>query len=189
MVIKKPNKYLVIALILCIILCIIFSLFIPTRMFFLNQKHNPNIDTDNLSFAYMELKNKFNSGQENRNNSNVLNTNEYRSVYENEDGSTIMIFVYDSSLNDEIDALKEMAVIKHTDGDVSIWANEMEPTRVDWFMPIIGVTGAFVMQNKYDNEVILVHYSIRDFEGFSAVFPKYPDFDIISYLLSCNILV
>ena len=185
MVIKKPNKYLVVAL----VLCIIFSLFIPTRMFFLNQKHNPNIDTDNLSFAYRELKNKLNSGQENRNDNNVLSTNEYRSVYENEDESTIMIFVYNSSLNDEIDALKETAVIKHTDGDVSIWASEMEPTRVAWFLPIIGVTGEFVMKNKYDNEVILVHYCIRDFEGFSAVFPKYPEFDIISYLLSCNVLV
>lgn len=185
LVIKKPHKSLVIVL----ILCIIFSLFIPTRMFLLNQKRNPNIDTDNLSFAYMELKNKLNSGQENRNDSNVLSTNEYRSVYRNEDESTIMIFVYDSSLNDEIDVLKETAVVKHTDGDVSIWASEMEPTSVAWFTPIIGVSGEFVMQNKYDNEVILVHYCIKDFDGFSAVFPEYPEFDIISYLLSCNALV
>lgn len=184
LVIKKTHKSLVIAF----ILCFVFSLFIPMRMFLLNQKRNPNIDTDNLSFAYMELKNKLNSGQENRNDSNVLITNEYRSVYRNEDESTVMIFVYDSSLNDEIDVLKETAVVKYTDGDVSIWASEMEPTSVAWFMPITGVSGEFVMQNKYDNELILVHYCIKDFDGFSVVFPEYPEFDILNYLLSCDIL-
>ncbi len=185
LVIKKPYKSLVVAL----ILCIVFSLFIPTRMFLLNQKCNPNIDKDNLSFAYTELKNKLNSGQENRNDSNVLNTNEYRSVYRNEDESTVMIFVYDSSHNDEIDILKDTAVVKYTDGDISIWASEMEPTSVDWFMPIIGVSGEFVMQNKHNDEMLLVHYCIKDFDGFSVVFPEYPEFDILNYLLSCNVLV
>lgn len=44
------------------------------------------------------------------------------------------------------------------------------------------------MENKYDNEVLLVHYCIRDFDGYSAIFPKYPKFDILNYLLSCDVL-
>ena len=185
LVLKKRHRVLVVLL----VLCMLFSVFVPVRMFLFNQKQVPNIDKKDLNFFYEEFKNKLNSGQENVNDINIVNSNEYRSVYKNVDESTISIFVYDSSLNDEINNLKDTAVVYYTNGDVSIWASEMEPTSADWFMPIIGISGEFVMKSKHNNETILVHYCIKGFDGFSAVFPKYPEFDILNYLSSCNVLV
>ena len=181
---KKTRKSLVIA----IILGVVISVFIPIRMFLLNQKQIPNIDTNGLFLVYEEFKLKLNNGQGKINDSNIINSNEFRSIYKNADESTILIFVYDSSLNDEINYLKDTAAVHYTNGSVSIWASEMEPTSFAWYAPIVGVTGEFVMQSN-NNEMLLVHYCIRDFDGFNVVFPKYPKFDILSYLISCDVLV
>lgn len=183
-IIKKKQKLLI-----CVSLIVfVLSLFIPIRMFVLNQTSVPIIDTSDLNSVYYALCDKTTEGLNNLNNSDVINSNSKRLVYKNGDKAEFTVFVYDSSFDEEINAIKQSSVVYYSDDGISIWADEMSPTAFAWYSPIAGVVGSFVMENEAKSEKILIHYSIKEFDGSSSIFPTYPKTDVLDYVLNCSTL-
>jgi hypothetical protein len=74
------------------------------------------------------------------------------------------------------------ATVSGENDGVHYWCTDITPTSLSPFSFYIGVGGIIVLEKN--NEILIVDYSLFDYEGISSIFPSYPkEFVDVSYLL------
>lgn len=168
---------------LALSMCI--SVFVPMRMYKLKQSSVPVFNTSDMSAVHDGFKNKVKEGEKLLAEQSYINSDASRMHFCNEDNTVNYELVsYMPRFENELYHLKEDAVIKVEDENITFWASEMEPQSFAWYSALIGVCGRFAIENKETGEVFYVSYRISEYNGSNSIFPTYPDFDIFEHLLT-----